>query len=117
MAAAVDEDWKRKLKEVTHDPHPNYAEIYAIIKAERKRLLSDAATYNRYVVIPLEPVDLYAMSTTCTYTIAAPGRRHQLANDDDIGFHGVSFDRRNHVILDEEVAHDLCRALNAGRLL
>lgn len=114
---AIVEDWKRKFNELRQDPERNYHAIHQCIYEERQRLLHDPANLNRYVVLPLEPIDLFCMSADCHYVIALPGKRSSGSRKNEICSRDLSFDRRHPVVLDEEQAHDLCRALNAGRLL
>lgn len=115
------EQWRRTLEHLRHEAR-NVADGVALHKCladGRVELLSIPHNAARYTAVPYELDDQYLLGGQIWFLIARPATAMRYRNcfgHDDVQFRAVSFNRKEPLVLEENVALHLAAALNAGML-
>lgn len=115
------EIWRRHLEHLRHEARNarDGAMLHKCLAAGRIELLTDPHNVGRYTAVPYQLDDQYLMGGLIWFMIATPATAEPYVNclgDDDMRFRSVSFNRREPLILEENLALHLAAALNAGML-
>lgn len=115
------EVWRRHLEHLRHTARnaTDAVALHRCLSDGRVELLTDHANTGRYTAVPCELDDQYLLGGLIWFKIAKPGNRVRQQNcfgHDDMAFEAVSFNRREPLVVEENLALHLAAALNGGML-